>query len=231
MSCAASRADASVAVIGPAGEHGVRYASIVTCRDHQLPRLGFGAVLGAKQVKAIVCVGNAPVPVVDPAAVARVATRYAARIPGQPARGVAARRARIRGVEAEPGYAPVANFADTPRRGGVDPATAPPIERVAACPGCPTGCMKVYGGAALHQEALAMLGTNIGFDDPWSLHTRCVQLGVDPVSFGGTLAAAGSLGPDVPRASRTWPAVAIPRIAEGAARLTGPGGAAYADDQ
>jgi len=44
--------DAAVAVIGPAGERGVPYASIITCRHHPRPRLGLGAVLGAKNVKA-----------------------------------------------------------------------------------------------------------------------------------------------------------------------------------
>jgi aldehyde:ferredoxin oxidoreductase len=184
-------ADASVAVIGPAGEIGVKYASIVTCRDHPLSRLGFGAVLGHKRVKAIVCTGSDAPAVADPAALARIADGYANRMltneltawqHGSPGFAV---------WQSEPGYAPVANFADTRSRGGVDPATAPPLERVAACPGCPTGCMKVYAGGALSQEALAALGPNIGVDDPWTLHTRCVRAGVDPVSFAGTVAAAG----------------------------------------
>lgn len=207
---------AAVAVIGPAGENGVRYASIVTCRDHQLARLGLGAVLGAKNVKAVVCLGE-PGPAPDLSAFVR---RYAEAIPGNQ---LAAWQSGAPGFavwSAEPGYASVSNFRDTTTRSGVDPASAPPIERVAACPSCPNGCMKVYGGVALHQEALAMLGTGIGFDDPWSLHARCVQLGLDPVSFGGALAASGakpslSLAEDVARGGHP--------IGEGAQRLAAAG--------
>jgi aldehyde:ferredoxin oxidoreductase len=92
---------------------------------------------------------------------------------------------------AEPGYAPVAGFTDTTGRGGVGDVPATLSRTVAACPGCPTDCIKVYGGAGLHQEALAMLGPNLGVADPWPLLVRCEQLGLDPVSLGGTLAALG----------------------------------------
>jgi aldehyde:ferredoxin oxidoreductase len=44
----------ATAVIGPAGENRVRYASIVTNRGHQAARMGIGAVMGSKQLKAIV---------------------------------------------------------------------------------------------------------------------------------------------------------------------------------
>ena len=212
--------DASVAVIGPAGERGVRYASIVTCRDHPLPRLGLGAVMGAKRVKAIVCVGNAPIPVEDPAQVARIAADYAVRMHGNPLASWQHGAPGFAVWQAEPGYAAVANFADTRARGGVDPATARPLERVASCPGCPTDCMKVYVGAAPHQEALAALGANIGVTDPWALHTRCVRIGVDPVSFAGTVAAAGLVGDDVPRALEDLARGRDPYgLADGAARL------------
>ncbi|RKR91205.1 aldehyde:ferredoxin oxidoreductase [Micromonospora pisi] len=156
---------AAVAVIGPAGEHGVRYASIVTCRDHPLPRLGLGAVLGAKNVKAVVCVpGPEPVPVADPGTLDRLARWYAGAVPGN------------------------------------------------------SHCVKVYAGAGLHQEALAMLGPNLGIADPWALHARCLQLGLDPVSLGGTLAAAGVPAADVPAVVERIAAGGDP-LGEGAARV------------
>ncbi|MFI6073545.1 aldehyde ferredoxin oxidoreductase N-terminal domain-containing protein [Actinoplanes sp. NPDC051343] len=184
---------AAVAVIGPAGERQIPYASIVTCRHHPLPRLGLGAVLGAKNVKAIVAVGDAPVPVVSPAAVSRLAASYAAEAAANqltvwqksmPGFGVWA---------GEPGYAPVNGFRDTTRGGGlgVVPDAIARAASVAACPGCPTDCIKVYAGAGLHQEALAMLGPNLGKDDPWPLLARCEQLGLDPVELGAVLAGAG----------------------------------------
>ncbi|MEV6843465.1 aldehyde ferredoxin oxidoreductase N-terminal domain-containing protein, partial [Actinoplanes sp. NPDC051411] len=191
---------AAVAVIGPAGGRQIPYASIVTCRHHPLPRLGLGAVLGARNVKAIVAVGDAPVPVADPAAVARIAATYAAEAAtnqltvwqrGTPGFGVWA---------GEPGYAPVDGFTDTTRGGGlgVVPDAIARAAGVAACPGCPTDCIKVYAGAGLHQEALAMLGPNAGIADPWPLLARCEQLGLDPVEVGAALAEAVLSGAEVP---------------------------------
>jgi aldehyde:ferredoxin oxidoreductase len=207
---------AAVAVIGPAGERLTPYASIVTCRHHPLPRLGLGADLGARRVKAIVAVGSSPVPVADPSGLARIAdfyaradndlTRWQHDLPGF-------------GVwDGEPGYAAVNGFRDTTRRGGVGIAPIP-ASGVAACPGCPTDCIKVYAGAGLHQEALAMLGPNAGAGlhqealamlgpnagagphpeglamlgpnvgaDPWQMLSRCEQLGLDPVEVGARLA-------------------------------------------
>ena len=206
---------AAVAVIGPAGENQVRYASIVTCRHHPLPRLGFGAVLGGKLVKAVVCVGADRPPVTDPAALARISAAYAAAVPGNklaawqrgwPGFGVWA---------GEPGYATVANFSDTGRVPGIGavPTEVARAAGVAPCPGCPTDCIKVYAGAGLHQEALAMLGPGLGVADPWPLLARCEQLGLDPVSLGGTLAAAGVPPADVP--------ATVERIAAGTDPLAG----------
>ena len=193
---------AAVAVVGPAGERQIPYASIVTCRHHPLPRLGLGAVLGAKYVKAIVAVGDAPVPPASPAAVTRIAADYS----------VSARSNKLTvwqrampgfGVWAgEPGYAPVDGFTDTTRGGGlgVVPDAIARAASVAACPGCPTDCIKVYAGAGLHQEALAMLGPNAGIADPWPLLARCEQLGLDPVELGAAVATSGLSSADVQRA-------------------------------
>src|SRR5690349_5547945 len=46
-------AQVHVAAIGPAGESQVRYASIVADRHYQAMRLGVGAVMGAKRLKAV----------------------------------------------------------------------------------------------------------------------------------------------------------------------------------
>jgi aldehyde:ferredoxin oxidoreductase len=43
-----------ILAIGPAGESGVRFASIMTERDHAAGRTGMGAVMGSKNLKAIV---------------------------------------------------------------------------------------------------------------------------------------------------------------------------------
>ncbi|MCW3816009.1 hypothetical protein ONA91_16325 [Micromonospora sp. DR5-3] len=172
--------DAAVAVIGPAGEAGTPYASVVTCRQHPLPRLGFGAVWGAKNIKAVVCVGAARPPVADPLAVTQISDWYAEQ---------AARN-------------PLAVWQHTPPGFGVWPAvgpdavmTAPPAaDGVAPCPGCPTNCIKTFRGAGLHQEALAALGRDLGIVDTLAVleaNAQCLRQGVDPVSYAEALRAAG----------------------------------------
>ncbi|MEV4349163.1 aldehyde ferredoxin oxidoreductase N-terminal domain-containing protein [Actinoplanes sp. NPDC049596] len=174
---------AAVAVIGPAGERGVPYASVVTCRHHPLPRLGFGAVLGARNVKAVVCVGSSTPRVSSPAAVAAIGAAYARDAATNP---LSAWQHGLPGFgvwSGEPGYAPVDDFTDTTRGFTAPPPPGPAT--VAACPGCPTDCIKVHAGAGLHQEALAALGGD------WSKLRGHEQQGTDPVSATGTQTVNG----------------------------------------
>src|SRR5262245_47139735 len=60
------------AVIGPAGEHRVRYATISHDNRHA-GRGGLGAVLGAKRLKAVAVAGSRRVEVADPAVVVAAA--------------------------------------------------------------------------------------------------------------------------------------------------------------
>lgn len=55
----------STAVIGPAGERQVRYASIIADGHYAAGRGGLGAVMGAKRLKAIAVRGGNPVQVAD----------------------------------------------------------------------------------------------------------------------------------------------------------------------
>ncbi|WP_291766718.1 aldehyde ferredoxin oxidoreductase family protein, partial [Caldivirga sp. UBA161] len=48
----------SIALIGPAGENLVKYSSIMFDKHHAAGRMGFGAVLGYKRVKAIVVIDS-----------------------------------------------------------------------------------------------------------------------------------------------------------------------------
>src|SRR5207302_7497627 len=61
-----------LAVIGPAGENRVRYATI-SHENRHAGRGGLGAVLGAKNVKAVAVAGTRRVPVADPAGVVAAA--------------------------------------------------------------------------------------------------------------------------------------------------------------
>ena len=53
--------DGAVACVGPAGENGIRYATIASdAGDHHAGRGGAGAVMGAKRLKAVVARGDSP---------------------------------------------------------------------------------------------------------------------------------------------------------------------------
>jgi aldehyde:ferredoxin oxidoreductase len=202
---------AGIAVIGPAGERGVRYASVVLSRYFSLPRLGFGALLGDRNLKAIVCVGDQPAPVADPVALADLTRRYEIEIPTNP---LAAWQqappgfAVWPGTLTAPGYTSVRNFGDT---------TTLPVANLAperfethlhrsagGCPGCANDCIKLFsprsdvdGAAGLTQETVAALGPNLGIDDVETIlaaNTACAELGIDPVSLGGTLACLFEAG-------------------------------------
>jgi aldehyde:ferredoxin oxidoreductase len=56
---------ARVCVIGPAGENGVVFASIMCDHGRMAGRTGMGAVMGAKNLKAIAVHGTNPIPVFD----------------------------------------------------------------------------------------------------------------------------------------------------------------------
>ncbi|MFC7199880.1 aldehyde ferredoxin oxidoreductase family protein [Halospeciosus flavus] len=61
--------DGAVACVGPAGENRVRYATIASDGgDHHAGRGGAGAVMGSKNLKAVVARGDAPEPPADFAA-------------------------------------------------------------------------------------------------------------------------------------------------------------------
>ncbi|MEU6713374.1 aldehyde ferredoxin oxidoreductase C-terminal domain-containing protein [Nonomuraea sp. NPDC046802] len=257
---------AHVAAIGPAGENLVRYASVMT--DYAFPagRYGLGAVFGAKNLKAVVCVGQAPAQVADPGVIAELAAAYRDALTTNP---LAALQAGVPGFAGwagdplDPGYAAVRNFSVSGPPGLRVPGAADYEGRAVAitggCPGCPNDCLKVYAppGAAerrtggLGQEAFLSLGWNLGIDDLDAVlgaNALCHDLGLDPVSLGGTLAfamecaergllpggpafgAAAAL-PDLIRdvAARRGPLGGL--LAEGSARAAarlGPDAAAYA---
>ncbi|MEO3791957.1 aldehyde ferredoxin oxidoreductase C-terminal domain-containing protein [Nonomuraea sp. B10E15] len=259
-------AAAQVAAIGPAGENLVRYASVVTGHAHPAGRYGLGAVFGAKNLKAVVCAGDAAAPVADPGTIAALTAFYRESLATNPLAALQAGEpgfAGWAGDPLDPGYASVRNFS-VPGAGGLRvPAVRDydgrAVATTGACPGCPNDCLKVYAPPGLSerrtgglgQEAFLSLGWNLGIDDldaVLAANALCNDLGLDPVSLGGTLAfamecAARGLLPGGPAFGD---AAALPGLirdvaaragalgdllAEGSARAAarvGPGAAAYA---
>ena len=197
-----------VATIGPAGEQMVRYASIVSSRTHQAQRHGVGAVMGSKNLKAIILIGGSLPPMADPERVATLNARFAADMK---------KNTLSMWQKDLPG------FAVWVHTHGLDAAlntenyrTAsfeylenykastwmPYFQSTAKCPGCPNDCIKIYHNheadldiraGGLHQEVSGTMGPNIGTQHPRAVmryNNLCNQYGLDPVSLGFTLSFA-----------------------------------------
>jgi aldehyde:ferredoxin oxidoreductase len=203
----------SVAAIGPAGERAVRFASVVSDRSFAAPRMGLGAVMGSKRLKAIAIRGGSPPAPADSTALDAIARGYASGVDVNP---VTRWQREPPGFGAWVGSAPrgafsVANF-QTAEFAGNGYAASVFLDRLAwsenGCPGCPSDCIKGFAASrkatdvartrerregGLHQEAIAALGPNLGISDPaiaLALNERCLRLGLDPVSLGFTLSFA-----------------------------------------
>jgi aldehyde:ferredoxin oxidoreductase len=202
-------ADIHTAVIGPAGERRVRFASIVSDRTHQAARTGMGAVMGSKNLKALVIAGGERPRVADPARCDAITTSYAARMGDNPLTrwqleppGFAA-WVHTHGIEAA---LCTHNYRDSVF--GAADTYAPELfmqryRGEAVCPGCPNNCIKVFGtddgnafdarAGGMHQEITGAIGSNLGLDDVEALfqvNILCNELGMDPNALGFTLSMA-----------------------------------------
>ncbi|MGZ4620807.1 MAG: aldehyde ferredoxin oxidoreductase family protein [Mycobacteriaceae bacterium] len=194
---------ARVAAIGPAGERLVRFAGIVAERTHPAARMGLGAVMGAKQLKAVVIVPSAPPAPHDPGELAEITAAYAARMSSNP---MAATQHDVPGFGAWPleanleGYAGGTNYRTSVLPGFPSLTKEALADRVTqsegGCPGCPNDCIKRFDNSfderagGLDEELLAAFGLGLGITDLDSLldlNARCHLWGVDPVSLAFTV--------------------------------------------
>lgn len=212
--------EASVLAVGPAGERLVRFATAVA--DHGFPAgAGVGAVLGAKNLKAVVVTGGHPPDLHDPALVAALTAAYEERIPANP---LATRQRRPPGFGVWPGpgiegYLGIENYRTAAAGDWSAFDEAAYLDRLTvpagSCPGCPQDCIKRFRSGALgdrsghlHQEAVAAFAANLGIRDldaVLELNASCHRWGLCPVSLSFTLsalldaAASGALDPELAR--------------------------------
>jgi aldehyde:ferredoxin oxidoreductase len=195
-----------VAAIGPAGERGVRYATISHDGRHA-GRGGLGAVMGAKNLKAIAVRSAAKVATADPASVLRAARDLRER-----SFGPATAKYRELGTLANLltfnaiATLPTRNFQAAAFEGADRLAAQPSddsvegMRRVArsSCASCTIGCEHIYRvgrgrKARVEYENVFALGPMCGVSDPDAVlaaSARCDDLGIDTISAGGTIAWA-----------------------------------------
>ena len=192
--------DAKVAAIGPAGEALVTFACISN-GGRQAGRTGAGAVMGAKNLKAIAFKGNAIQPPPDPVLAELIAKLRLAMQSESTAKyrgpGTVANLAKLNAAGALPSY----NFRKYTFE-GVDSLSVERLERRRSRESGADMSREwehVYsakGGSTksrLEYESLFAFGPLCGIDDPDIVIQAaglCDRLGIDTISAGGTIAWA-----------------------------------------
>ena len=190
-----------VASIGAGGEHLVRYATISHDGRHA-GRGGSGAVLGAKNIKAIALRGKQRAEWAHPAELTAISKSLSKR-----SFGPATAKYRELGTATNLltfnrfGALPTRNF----QSGTFDEAASLSAEGLSttrsrvreSCVNCTIGCEHIYSlgtsGVRIEYESLFALGSLCGVGDADAVlraSQRCDQLGIDTISTGGTIAFA-----------------------------------------
>lgn len=214
-----------VASIGVAGEKGVRYACIVNDLHRAAGRSGVGAVMGAKNLKAIAAHGTKGVTVEDMPRFMETVKRTWKKLADDPAREELTElgtNAMIDSMQ-EFGGLPTNNFQKVQFEGTskINPeAMVTPNENGhtnlitnKACFGCTIACGRIahidqnhfsivnrkeywHASGGLEYETAYAFGPVVGVDDIDALTFAGYLMnehGMDPISFGATLAAAMEL--------------------------------------
>jgi len=203
--------EAVVASIGPGGEKGVRYASILNDgKDARAAgRGGSGAVMGSKNLKAIAVHGRQQVEIADPealrASLKEISPMVAKNAEGMRKNGTAGGLATFEAL----GSLPLQNWKYQGRweKGAAQIAGPAMTEKILTgnyfCERCVIGCgrrVKVdkgpfapVEGAGPEYESVAMLGSLCLVDDIEAIakaNEICNRLGIDTISAGASIAFA-----------------------------------------
>ncbi|MBC7082703.1 MAG: aldehyde ferredoxin oxidoreductase family protein [Firmicutes bacterium] len=204
--------DAKVACIGPAGEKLVLFACVVNDKGRAAGRSGVGAVMGSKNLKAIVVRGTGDVKVADPAKFREAVLAAFKKIKespvtsqGLPTYGTAV----LVNVINQHGAFPTRNFQTGVFEGAEkisgETLAATLLVRKRACFGCPIACGRPSAvrsgkykgeGEGPEYETIWALGAACGVDNLEAVtkaNYLCNELGLDPISMGSTIACAMEL--------------------------------------
>ncbi len=199
---------AQVACIGPAGENQINLAAIMTDKHRAAGRGGVGAVMGSKNLKAVVARGTRQVSVNEPDRL-KEAVKRARRLikknsvtdKSLPIYGTAV----LVNVTNEFGMLPTYNFQEGTFNDAVGVSGEKLLERLSvrtySCFGCPIGCGRIsraegreVGGP--EYETIWAFGPQCGINDlEWitAVNHQCNLLGIDTISAGSTIGCAMEL--------------------------------------
>jgi aldehyde:ferredoxin oxidoreductase len=201
--------------VGLAGENGVRFACVMNDTDRAAGRTGMGAVMGAKNLKAIAIRGTGRVALADPKAFREHALAELAKIRKHP--WLADSPGSVRSLGTSGGVEDLSSMGILPTRNWETGAweSADRISGTAmrntilighrACQACPVGCTRVvrvadgpfsgvkpeYGGP--EYETVAAFGSlclNRNLQAIALLNQKCNAYGLDTISAGSAIAFA-----------------------------------------
>jgi len=189
-----------ILLIGPAGEHLVRYATVVSMKGRSGGRPGMGAVMGSKKLKAVVIRGSREVKLAKPEEFRKLAEEAYRDILGKENYDFWIRQGTMATIvwSQQNSCLPTMNF-----REGVweyyDTISGDLMEKLKVerrgCPYCNMMCGNVILDIAgekseLDYENVAMLGSNILISDlrrVAEINRICDMMGMDTISFGNTV--------------------------------------------
>lgn len=192
-----------ILLIGPAGENLVSYATIVCQEGRSGGRPGMGAVMGSKNLKAIVVVGTRDLPAAYPKEMQELGQEAYREVLMKPSYAFWKQQGTMMTVEwsQENSVLPTLNYSE----GVFDKADAIggfAMEKVKVgnrgCPMCNMTCGNVVKDSdrresELDYENVVMLGSNIGLGDlkqVAALNRLADELGLDTISLGNVLGFA-----------------------------------------
>jgi len=194
-------------IIGPAGENQVRYACAVS-GERVLGRCGIGAVMGSKNLKAVVTYGTRSLPINDPETFRRDVQHWVKALHKNPTTGEFLPRygtAFWMNIVNRHHILPTLNSQqvkhDQAQRISGEYMTEHHLTRNSGCVSCPIRCERriMLDGKEIkgpEYETLGLLGANLGVTDiEWinQWNYQCDLLGLDTMSLGVTLSLAMEL--------------------------------------
>lgn len=194
-----------VACIGVAGENQVRYASVGIDFHRQFGRGGSGAVMGSKNLKAIVIGGKEDVEFFDDSAYKELTGTLTRDVMAHPNRALRYERGTpmwVRWGQENGRFLPVSNCREVVTD-DYEKVTAEGLKKAlnwksTACYGCGIMCAKnarwdVFEMEGPEYETVAWLGTNCGLTDPEAIayaNFLADDYGLDTISTGVVMAFA-----------------------------------------
>ncbi|MFP4533703.1 MAG: aldehyde ferredoxin oxidoreductase family protein, partial [Desulfobacterales bacterium] len=194
-------------VIGPGGENLVKYAVIVS-QERVHGRTGMGAVMGSKNLKAILANGKKKIELARPEKFRSGVKKWVKMLQNHPATGDLAPKygtAQFVNVLSEKNALPTRNFS----RGQFDGAYNISGQKLASdylkknygCPSCPIRCGRIVelDGKEIkgpEYETLCLMGSNLEIDDMPAItrwNYEMDLLGIDTITTGNTIGFAAEL--------------------------------------